>query len=147
MHIPHILDHIVALRILFLLCSLSPLWLKGQGNDLVFFSVEDGLPQSQVYAIAEDPRGHLWLGTRGGGIAQFDGKEFRSYNTRQGLVSNYINALLTTSDDQLWIGTTYGASRYDGRQFYNYLNDRPSGIEVYTFLEKASEEIWMGTDK
>ncbi|MEL6699364.1 MAG: two-component regulator propeller domain-containing protein [Bacteroidota bacterium] len=147
MHIPHILDHIVALRILFLLSSLSPLWLKGQGNDLVFFSVEDGLPQSQVYAIAEDPRGHLWLGTRGGGIAQFDGKEFRSYNTRQGLVSNYINALLTTSDDQLWIGTTYGASRYDGRQFYNYLNDRPTGIEVYTFLEKASEEIWMGTDK
>ncbi|MEL6131965.1 MAG: two-component regulator propeller domain-containing protein [Bacteroidota bacterium] len=119
----------------------------GQGNDLTFFSVEDGLPQSQVYAIAEDQRGYLWLGTRGGGIAQFDGKEFRSFNTRQGLVSNYIHALLATQDDQLWIGTTYGASRYDGRQFYNYLNKRESGIEVYTFLEKSPEELWMGTDK
>ncbi|MEE9350612.1 MAG: two-component regulator propeller domain-containing protein, partial [Flavobacteriaceae bacterium] len=64
-----------------------------QNKQIRAYDLDDGLPQSQVYDIIQDTKGYLWLGTQGGGIARFDGTNFKTWNERKGLISNYIHAL------------------------------------------------------
>lgn len=41
---------------------------------------EDGLPQNSVNCLAQTPDGYLWIGTRSGGLARFDGARFVIFN-------------------------------------------------------------------
>lgn len=41
------------------------------------YTALDGLPQSQVNMVLEDKNGYLWIGSHGGGLARFDGREFK----------------------------------------------------------------------
>jgi ligand-binding sensor domain-containing protein len=41
---------------------------------------EDGLPQNSVKCLAQTPDGYLWIGTRSGGWARFDGMRFAVFN-------------------------------------------------------------------
>ncbi|MCI4667427.1 MAG: histidine kinase [Bacteroidia bacterium] len=119
----------------------------GQGNDLTIYSVEDGLAQSQVYAMLEDPRGFLWLGTQGGGISKFDGLKFTSYNTRDGLLSNYIFSLHYGKQDVLWIGTNVGLSRFDGIRFQSFMAEGQEPLEIRSIIEPEDGQILLGTNK
>ena len=50
-------------------------WLRVNGrdrNDVEQLSVQDGLPQESVLAIAQDRQGFIWFGTQGG-LARYDG--------------------------------------------------------------------------
>lgn len=99
-------------------CLLS-VTLPAQKN---FFSIRnytaiDGLPQSQVKGIVEDKSGYLWIGTEGGGLARFDGREFKVYTTLDGLLSNQVIGLRFDHNDNLWILHPRGVTRFDGRTF------------------------------
>src|SRR5690606_22143084 len=61
-----------------------------QQYNLHNYNVDDGLAQSQVFAITEDVRGYIWMGTRGGGISRFDGLQFKNYSTKDGLINDYV---------------------------------------------------------
>ncbi|HEX6549850.1 MAG TPA: diguanylate cyclase [Gammaproteobacteria bacterium] len=83
------------------------------------WSLEQGLPQITVSAIAQDRDGYMWLGTQAG-LARFDGIEFRTYTpaSTPEIPGVQIQKLLLTSDGTLWIGTYKGLVRYTGRRFY-----------------------------
>ncbi|MGS2725754.1 ligand-binding sensor domain-containing protein [Psychroserpens sp. BH13MA-6] len=80
-----------------------------QNKQLRAYTLEDGLPQSQVYAIVQDEKGYLWVGTQGGGLARFDGTEFKVFNETHGLASNYISSLVI-NNNTLYIGSQLGVS-------------------------------------
>lgn len=87
-----------------------------------FFSIRnytaiDGLPQSQVKGIVEDKSGYLWVGTEGGGLARFDGREFKVYTTLDGLLSNQVIGLRLDNHDHLWILHPRGVTWFDGLNF------------------------------
>lgn len=108
-------------KITYLLCLLSfgiTFTVNAQNKQLQAFTLEDGLPQSQIYAMAQDTKGYLWLGTQGGGLARFDGNDFKVFNNTDQLASNYINAL-ATKQDTLYIGTKRGLSI---KLKYNFIN-------------------------
>ena len=83
--------------------------MQSQNQQLRGYTLEDGLPQSQVYDMVQDEKGYLWLATQGGGLACFDGKDFEVFNETNGLQNNYVNALFA-SNDSLFIGTKRGLS-------------------------------------
>ena len=112
------------------------------------YSVGDGLAQSQVFDLIEDQRGYIWLGTRGGGLCRFDGREFQAFTSRDsGLVNNYILSLYETEDGRIWIGTNNGLSIYNGSLFYNFLSNDTVPVSVSTFLEDISGIVWLGTSQ
>lgn len=80
----------------------------------------DGLPQSQVRVMAEDKHGYLWLGTEGGGLARFDGQNFKVYTTLDGLLSNIISHLEFDQRGNLWIIHPRGITRFDGSSFVRF---------------------------
>jgi len=103
--------------ILFSLILFMAERLSAQRFVLRNYSAVDGLPQSQVNAIVEDGNGYLWIGTNGGGLARFDGKEFKIYNTPDGLLSNIVSSLMIDSKQDLWIVHPDGISRFNGVKF------------------------------
>lgn len=99
--------------------------LSGYGQDYAWsvrnYGVVDGLPQSQVNMIVEDHNGYLWIGTQGGGLARFDGREFKVYTTRDGMLSNIVTYLQLDSKQNLWVTHPGGVSRFDGARFVNFV--------------------------
>ncbi len=67
----------------------------------------DGLPQCQVMAIAQDHRGFIWLGTYGG-LSRFDGREFTTLTTADGLCGNAVRDIVADRCGRLWVGTVGG---------------------------------------
>src|SRR5450432_1875496 len=78
--------------------TIPSLW--AQQFSLRQYTVVDGLPQSQVTAMIEDKQGYLWIGTNGG-LARFDGRDFKVYNTLDGLQSNFIISLMMDQQQNL----------------------------------------------
>ena len=55
--------------------------------------------------------GELWIGTRGGGLSRFDGKQFTNYGEEQGLFDSRVMAL-DVDESSVWLGLCSGLSRY-----------------------------------
>jgi len=113
------------------------------------YTAVDGLPQSQVMGMAEDDNGYIWLGTAGGGLARFDGREFNVYTTYDGLLSNSINAILISSRQELWILHARGVTKFDGLQFKKFQqpDSRGSTAPVKAIYERKDTIFllsWMG---
>ena len=81
------------------------------------FSVKEGLIQSTVKQIEQDDYGNLWLATNYG-LSKFNGKNFESFTTTNGLPSNEISNLLF-ANDILFIGTKKGFCSYNGYKIDN----------------------------
>lgn len=69
----------------------------------------DGLPQSSVTAVVQDPQGFLILGTFAG-LAQFDGRSFKPVDptTDAGWSGLRVTAIATDQRGDPWIGTQDG---------------------------------------
>jgi signal transduction histidine kinase/ligand-binding sensor domain-containing protein len=81
------------------------------------YSAADGLPQSQITGILEDPNGYLWMGTEGGGLARFDGREFKVYTVRKGLLANEIMDIYQDKKQNIWVLHQHGVTQFNGVQF------------------------------
>jgi diguanylate cyclase (GGDEF)-like protein len=82
------------------------------------WTVDQGLRQNTVRALARDARGRVWVGSVDG-LSRFDGARFRNFRIIDypELGSNRITAVVTSADGTVWIGTeNRGLVRYrDGR--------------------------------
>lgn len=112
------------LRFLFLVfVLLRSLPVEAQLFNFQNYNVEDGIAQSQVYALYEDVLGRLWMGTRGGGISVFDGFEFKNYTTRDKLPGNYINKIQNDRYGTIWVATNGGLCYFNGNIFVEVRSD------------------------
>ncbi|MCB0822494.1 MAG: histidine kinase [Bacteroidales bacterium] len=75
------------------------------------YTVNDGLPSSKVYDIAQDSAGYLWIATESG-ISRFDGYDFKNYTKPDGLPSNSIVKLYVDYKNRLWFSTYQGEVGY-----------------------------------
>jgi ligand-binding sensor domain-containing protein len=112
--------------------------LHSQSFSFTQYTVSDGLPQSQVYALLQDSRGYLWVGTQGGGLARFDGIRFRNFSSKDGLQGNYVNALMEDGFGNIWIGTNRGLNRFDGRRFNFIELQKGRDVDVNALCERKS---------
>lgn len=111
-----------------------------QVTDLKNYSINQGLPNSNVVDAAQDTQGYLWFATQGGGIAQFDGITFKVFNEENGLQSNFINSLLTKKDS-LFIGTNEGMSIYNNQAFRHFKSPKVNK------LTSIKDKLYLATEK
>ena len=67
----------------------------------------NGLVQSQIKDIIQDESGYLWIATYGG-VCRFDGDQFISYKTTDGLLSNEVTCISDRKNGEIWVGTRKG---------------------------------------
>ncbi len=117
------------------------------------WSLEAGLPQITVLAIAQGAEGYIWVGTQQG-LARFDGVRFTVYTPDQlsALPGSYIHDLHTDSRDRLWIGTYKGVALYSDREFRPIAgppapDGTPQEINVHAITEAPDGRILVGAEE
>jgi len=130
----------------FIFYSFSFFSLLGQNRNFKSWSVPDGLPQSNVYAICQDSRNFIWIGTASG-AAKFDGISFWVLDKNNGLNGNTVRAIAEDHLHRIWFGTNEGITIYDGIKFL-YLNTSNGlkGSSVLSLFEDDKGNMWAGTD-
>lgn len=91
------------------------------------YTVDNGLPSSNVYRAYQDSKGFLWFCTDKG-IARFDGYHFESFTTKNGLPNNDVWQCAEDNQKRLWF-LTYSESFYyfdiNDNKFYTIPNPYP----------------------
>jgi diguanylate cyclase (GGDEF)-like protein len=87
------------------------------------------LAHAAVKFMRIDPRGWVWAGTDSG-VVIFDGRNWRRFNTEDGLIWNTVveNSFLADTDGSLWIGTRGGATHITKPEAL--MQDRPIGLRI-----------------
>jgi len=71
--------------------------------------------------------------------------EFKTYNTSSGLPDNFTYAITQGANGFIWIGTSEGLVRYDGREFVNFTeNDSLSENFVQSLFVDSRGVLWVG---
>lgn len=136
------------------LALLAPLVAQEEDYEFVQLNASNGLSQSSVIDIAQDPNGLMWFGTRDG-LNQYDGVSFRIFRSNRddstSLSNNDILDLEMAPNGDLWVGTTNGLNRYisQAEQFQQFFNeaDNPNSVAGNTIREVLVNEslVWIGT--
>ncbi|GAB4486574.1 MAG: hypothetical protein OHK0045_05990 [Raineya sp.] len=110
--------------------------------------MEEGLPQSEVMDLLEDSRGLLWVATNGGGVARFNGRNFKIINQQNGLVYDRVKKIFEDSQKKLWFITERGITLYDGSKFHNYTEkENFSNGTSFEVLEDSKGNLWFWIEK
>jgi ligand-binding sensor domain-containing protein len=96
--------------------SVNPTKIITSGNPKMIRT--QGTNYTQVGCRFQDKAGNLWFGTLNEGVYRYDGKNFKNFTDKDGLVNNEVWFVLEDKNGNLWIGTRgFGLSRYDGKTF------------------------------
>ncbi len=129
--------------ILLLLATSLPI--HGQVLPFEVLGLKEGIPQSQITSLAQDREGYLWVGTWGG-LARFNGSEFRNFFMQDGLHSSRVQELFAASDGSLWVATAGGVSRWQDHRLEKIDDPAVGSVRCLALAEDAQGRIWFGTD-
>ncbi|MCU4175847.1 ligand-binding sensor domain-containing protein [Carboxylicivirga sp. N1Y90] len=101
-------------KLTFILLGLLLLGLPCRGMDYSSklnvhqFTIADGLSNGNITSLYQDSRGYVWIGTADG-LNRYDGYKFDVFRHNPmdstTIVGNSIQAIVETSDGNIWIGT------------------------------------------
>lgn len=119
-----------------------------------------------ILLVFQDKSNNYWFGSNGRGVYRYDGKTLVNFTTKHGLSNNCIGDIQEDKEGNIFIGTTDGINKYDGKAithlkplatnanwkllpgdlwFKNVLEDgKPSrydgnGLHQFTFPENSKE--------
>jgi len=112
----------LGLRSIFLLIliALAPLIAFSQQPSLRNYTVDDGLPSSEVYHVIQDSKGYVWFATNMG-VSRFDGRSFRNFDVQNGLPENTVFEIYEDSKQRLWfVCFPFQLAYYENDSIYQY---------------------------
>jgi diguanylate cyclase (GGDEF)-like protein len=133
----------IRLLTLALLVLAAPI--RAQVLPFEVMGLKEGIPQSQVSALAQDREGYLWVGTWGG-LSRFNGSEFKNFFLEDGLHSTRIQELMAASDGTLWVATVAGVSLWRDHRLEKLEDPSVSTVRCRALAEDPRRRIWIGTD-
>ncbi len=122
-------------------------------NGTVFtaYKAADGLPFGGAEDVLEADNGDILFATGLGGVAIFNGTNFKIVTEENGLVSDNTTALLKDKDGNIWVGTSDGISVFDDTMKWMtnhtkmYILPQPDTLNPVEDLAMDSEgNIWSG---
>lgn len=119
---------------------------------------ENSISHNNIFSLAVDQDGVLWVGTDGGGLNRYDAatESFKAFqldeNDPASLSNNSVWSLYIDADNQLWVGTRGGLNLFDREtetfSAYQHDEDNPRSIANDVILgieETADGTLWVGT--
>lgn len=118
---------------------------KYNGRSFDYVTQKDGLPDNLIYAMVEDNKGRVLIGTNNG-LSVYDGKKFRNYTTAQGLSHDRIFTIFFDSKGNTLLGTGKGISILKDSicSVYN-INESLNNAAVFSIMEDSKHNIWYST--
>ena len=118
---------------------------NAQAYNFNYITIQEGLPQSQAFAIAFDEDMHAWIGTQGGGLCRYDGADYQYITKNDSLISNRIYSIKPIKGS-IWVGQKGGASllSMSGKVRENYRLENSAAI--ITDIIFHNEEYLFASD-
>jgi hypothetical protein len=134
------------LIIFFILCVLNGS-IYSQQPFFKNYSVEDGLPSSEIYDLLQDTKGYIWIATSKG-VSRFDGYEFRNFSSKDGLAGYSILRLYEDFKGRVWTSSYEGYLSYFEKGKFNSLplNDTIAKLShgyIDNLYVDSLENIWL----
>jgi signal transduction histidine kinase len=122
---------------------------RGAGQPLkrlnhISYNINEGLLHSKVIDLAEDGNGLIWVST-GNGVQRFDGKQFHTVPTGNGLPDDKYVKFFTLKNKNLWFIHSSGVSEYDintGRFRFLFSFDKTQSTKYSFPCSELADEIW-----
>ncbi len=98
-------------------------------------------------SLAEGPDGSLWMGTNGGVLIRYDGKNFTSFHPPDSKVRTRFWSLWAMEDGTIWIGTSgSGLLRFRNGVFERFTSaDGLPSDTISQLMADDSGNLWLGT--
>lgn len=108
------------------------------------------LPSDNVYSICITSDGAQWFGTDKG-VARHTGyntlENWTVFNTENGLVDNFVNAIAEDLEGRLWFGTKGGLSVLTGSEWKSYtVKDGLVNNNILFIKPDKGGRVFLGTD-
>ncbi len=104
---------------------------------------------NDVYCMAEDNLGVLWIGSRG--LVKYDGVNWSVYDpSNSGLSLSWIRCIAVDKSNNKWIGSTEGGlTKFDGTTWesYNTFNSGLPSNGINFIVVDDNDNKWIGTSK
>lgn len=117
-----------------------------QKEEMKLQDVDIAYNPNYIVALEVDRNGIVWAGTWGGGLARFDGKNWKNYTVSDGLPANHVFTLREDENGALWVGTSAGIAKMEGEEFK--LFSRRDGLfadSVFSMAKDAAGRYWVGS--
>jgi signal transduction histidine kinase/ligand-binding sensor domain-containing protein len=115
----------------------------------------DQLNNDAVYAVFEDSKSNIWIGTNGGGVNVLDQstgvitKYTHDPENPASLASNFVRCFFEDKKGNIWVGGTGGISIFhpQSRTFtsFNQSNTALESDFVFSIFEDSRSNMWIGT--
>ena len=111
------------------------------GEEVVIYTMEDGLHTDAIHSMAEDRQGNIWFGGPDG-VSWYDGREFHILEGLQ----VFVGAIVEDHQGNLWFGTSgEGVYRYDGDTLDQMTaTDGLASDRVMSALVDGNGQLWFG---
>jgi ligand-binding sensor domain-containing protein/signal transduction histidine kinase len=110
------------------------------------FGPGQGLPDPNAWTVLVDRQQRIWVGTRFGGLFQFQTNHFQPAPGAE-ILGARIFALFQAHNGWLWAGTQNGLARWDGQAWKMFTTqDGLSENIVRAIAEDADGNLWIGTE-
>ncbi len=101
-----------------------------------------------VFSILVARDGSIWAGTWGGGVSRWDGKNWSSLSSKNGLAGNIVYSIVQDDNGVFWFGTDKGVSRFDGKNWRTIgAKDGLLDEHVYALALTPDANVWAGTKR
>lgn len=99
-----------------------------------------------VNCVSVDNKGNIWIGTDFEGVFLFKDGHFIKPEFSNFIKGKQINDILSDKDNNLWIATSAGLNRWNGKtlELFDEIHGLPVNF-VNRLLEDFEHSIWVGT--
>lgn len=119
------------------LLLVAPFSMKAQNYQFKNYTVDNGLPSSEVYHVLQDEKGYVWFATDEG-VSRFNGYQFKNYTNLEGLPDNTVLELYEDETGKIWFISISGKlSWFENDSIYHY----PHNAVFDTLLQGSDYHI------
>jgi ligand-binding sensor domain-containing protein len=118
-----------------------------QKQEMGLQGIDTAYNPNYIVSLVADKDGTVWAGTWGGGLAHFDGKQFRNFTTADGLPGNHVFMLHQAKNGDLYVGTNAGVATYKDGKFSAPLTTKDGLFSdaVFSMDTGADGSLWVGS--
>ncbi|MGC4023531.1 MAG: two-component regulator propeller domain-containing protein, partial [Cyclobacteriaceae bacterium] len=144
-------EHSFYIQSLFLDDASQKLWIGTRNAGLYTYDVAsqkydlvEGLRKDDIINdILKDKEGNVWIASEKNGLMQYRSNKWYSFGKSQGLLSNEIESLHLTADNQFYVGTTSGLYVKEADQFKE--NPKFKNVRINKVTSNKQGALWIGT--
>jgi len=104
----------------------------------------DGMPADTITALQEMSDGSFWFGGHPQGLVRKSGSGYEDMSRFPGYRGGSVRALFEDKKGRVWVGTTRGLHRFDGRSFRHFQDIADMGRpRVNAISEGLNGDIWV----